>query len=117
MLQIERLKCQECATIQEIGHNRCINCKSIKLQPYQCEPLGTVITFTTCYALPQSLKHNEKVSFAIIELEGGGKILGQIWPPDTVNIGTHVEGYKKTVSILPDGTEQVGWVFTKTKGN
>ena len=110
-------KCQKCDTVQEIGHVRCINCKSIKLQPYSCEPYGKVITFTTCYALPQALQHNEKVTFAIIELKHGGKILGQIWPPDSVKIGSLVEGYQKTVTILPDGTEQTGWVFTKRKNN
>ncbi|MHA1729091.1 MAG: Zn-ribbon domain-containing OB-fold protein [Promethearchaeota archaeon] len=113
MSGIEFIKCQKCGRIQEKGHIRCIKCRSEELQPYLCEPFGKVITHTTCSALPISLKHHDKVTFAIIELECGEKVLGQVWPAESIEIGSHVRGELKPISMLPNGEEEVGWSFIK----
>ena len=111
MSEIEFKKCERCNTIQNIERKRCKKCKSFDLKPFMCKPSGKVITHTTCSALPESIKHHKKVTFAIIDLDDGGTILSQIWPSDTVEIGTKVVGYKEVVSVQSNGTENKGWVF------
>lgn len=111
MSEIELLKCENCKTIQYPGRKRCKKCKSFDLKPFMCKPSGKVITYTTCSALPESIKHHKKVTFAIIDLDGGGRLLSQIWPLGSVEIGTKVVGYEDVISIQSNGTENKGWVF------
>ena len=111
MAEIELLKCEKCKTIQYPGRTRCKKCKSAKLVNFKCIPSGKIITHTTCSALPESIKHHDKVTFAIVELDCGGCLLSQIWPLDSVKIGSRVIGYKDVVSIQSDGTEFNDWVF------
>ena len=111
MSEIELIKCGNCDTIQYPGRIRCKKCKSDKLYLFKCAPSGEVITHTTCSALPESIKHHEKVTFAIVELDCGGRLLGQIWPVDSVKIGSKVVGYNSIVSVQSDGTEINDWVF------
>ena len=112
MSKIERLKCQACGTIQQPEHIRCIKCRSLDLQNHQCKPLGTVITYTTCYVLPKPISYYEKITFAIIELECGGRILGQIHSSEGVEIGTRVIGHLGVVSKQEGEEEITGWIFT-----
>ena len=111
MSEIELLKCENCTTIQYPGRKRCKNCKSLSLVPFKCKPSGKVVTHTTCTSLPEMIKNHDKVTFAIINLDCGGSILSQIWPSDSVEIGTKVVGYKEIVSVQSDGTEINDWVF------
>ena len=106
MSTIERLKCQVCGTIQQPEHLRCIKCKSLDLQNYQCKPSGTVITYTTCHVLPEPISYYEKITFAIIELECGGRILGQIHSSEGVKIGARVRGKLGVVS-KQEGEEEI----------
>ena len=112
MSEIEFKKCESCNTIQFKERKRCKKCKSFDLKPYMCKPSGKVITHTSCSALPESIKHHKKVTFAIIDLDCGGRILAQIWPLESVDIGARVIGHLGVVS-KQEGEEEISdWIFS-----
>lgn len=112
---IELRKCQECGHVQGTSHARCVACDAEALGPLECAPRGHIVSYTNCRALPPVLQDHERVTFAIVALECGGRVLTQVWPPESVVMGTPVRGRRKTVHMTPAGDKIKGWVFSRAR--
>ncbi len=109
---ITLLKCPRCGTLQDPTHRRCKDCRAQELSPVQCQPEGTILTYTNCNALPEGLSEKSQVTFAIVELECGGRVLAQVEPSGDVVIGTPVIGHIGQIYKYPDGTGENGYIFS-----
>ncbi len=110
---IRAKKCVQCGTINHLSKMRCLKCRSQQFTEVTHPPLGTVVTFTNCTALPERLGGRKSQGFAIVLLEEGWRVLGQLNDPATIAIGDRVTGNWAVVSQNRDKTPAYGWVFQK----
>jgi uncharacterized OB-fold protein len=109
-------KCNRCGTINHISKVRCLKCRGQEFTDATHLPNGTVLTFTNCTALPERLGERKSQGFALVLLEPGWKILGQVDNPISMNLGDKVQGSWTEISKNRDGTPVYGWKFRK-EGN
>jgi len=118
--EIRAKKCTHCGTINHPSKIRCLHCRTSQFEEISHPPRGTIVTFTNCYALPERLSFRKSQGFAIIRLQPGWNILGQLENPDDVSIGTRVVGRWSEVSWQAnhftqkqDKVHEQGWIFQK----
>ena len=114
--ELRMLKCKKCTTIQYFNRKICIKCRNTEFEPIELEPNGTLISDTTLFALPVCLKHKEKMTFGIIEMQHADqkiRILAQLSSDSKLKgkIGDLVKIKNETVSIKEDGKEIKGAVY------
>ncbi|MHA1732011.1 MAG: Zn-ribbon domain-containing OB-fold protein [Promethearchaeota archaeon] len=113
--KIELSKCGACGALQEPGHSKCIRCGATRFVKELVELEGTVFTYTNCRALPEGLKHFDQVTYAIVDLECGARVLGQVRPAGSVVSGMPVVGKVGVTYEHPDGRQERGLVFRAKK--
>lgn len=87
-------KCNSCDSIFFPPRSVCPECRRIgKLESYQLNGNGTVVSYTTVEVPPEGFEDEVPYLLAIIELEEGPMITGQITDiePHEINIGDRVE--------------------------
>ncbi len=110
---IRAKKCAQCETINHISKIRCLKCRGSHFNEVTHLAHGILLTFTNCTALPERLGVRKSQGFAIIQLQPGWNVLGQLEKPDNVSIGTRVTGKWAEVSQTQHGPVVYGWVFSK----
>ncbi len=113
---IRAKKCGRCGTINHTSKVRCLKCRSQEFTEVTHPASGIVMTYTNCTALPERLGERKSQGFALVLLEPGWKILGQLDNPASINIGDKVQGSYAEISKNRDGTPVYGWKFRK-EGN
>ncbi len=87
-------KCNNCDSIFFPPRSVCPECRRIgKLESYQLNGDGTVVSYSTVEVPPEGFEDETPYVLAIIELEEGPMIIGQITDvdPKEVEIGDKVE--------------------------
>ncbi|HMF34894.1 MAG TPA: hypothetical protein VKK79_25965 [Candidatus Lokiarchaeia archaeon] len=106
-------KCVNCGAVNHPSKVRCRACKGTTFEDVSVPPAGTVVTFTTCNALPRRLGDRKSQGFAIIQVAEGWNVLGQLDDADAIALNDLVEGRWEQVSTNDDGSPAFGWVFRK----
>ncbi len=110
---IRAKECAQCGTINHLSKIRCLKCRGSHFNEVTHPTHGVILTFTNCTALPERLGVRKSQGFAIIQLQDGWNVLGQLENPDNVSIGTSVVGEWSVVSQTRDGPLVYGWIFRK----
>lgn len=106
-------KCKKCGTIHYPYKMVCKGCGKNKHDEFDLVPIakkGKLLTFTDLYTLP-SVYEQVKLTFGIVELEDGIRIIGQL-DIAKPKIGMKVKGEVKTVR-QDTYDKKLGMVFTK----
>ncbi|MBS3815181.1 MAG: Zn-ribbon domain-containing OB-fold protein [Hadesarchaea archaeon] len=110
-------KCGNCDEVFFPPRHVCPKCRRIgKLQPYQLDGKGKVISHTIVHAPPEDFADESPYVLAIIELEEGPRVTGQITDcdPDEVEIGDDVEAKFRYISEeSEEGLIYYGYKFKK----
>ncbi|GAB4316876.1 MAG: hypothetical protein Kow0069_19390 [Promethearchaeota archaeon] len=104
------VRCEACGAVQAPTHVRCRACGRDALAPFDCPLVGHVVTFTNCAALPRELADREKVTFAVVQLDCGARVLCLVEPEGTVVVGSPVEGEASPDGVLTFRTTGSGKV-------
>ena len=111
--EIFAYKCRKCGTLHYPFRMVCKKCRENDFFEFDTEPLpkkGKLLTFTYVHALPADFEV-AKLGLAIVELDNGMRILGQL-EADDPKMGMKVEGVVKVVR-QEDYTTHYGMVFHK----
>lgn len=112
-------KCRKCGHVQYPYRTRCSKCLHVEWQKadivYDTVPLpkqGKLLTFTHLYALPPDFER-VRLTFGIVELEGGQRITGQL-NIDEPHTGMKVMGHVGVVR-KDQYTKREGMIFVEDK--
>ena len=87
-------KCRNCETVFFPPRYVCPKCRRIgKLEPYRLKGKGKVISHTVIHIPPDGFEVQTPYVIAIVELEEGPRVTGQITDcnPENIKIGDEVE--------------------------
>ena len=112
-------KCRKCGHVQYPYRTRCRKCLHVEWKKfdiiYDTVPLpknGKLLTYTHLYALPPDYDR-VRLTFGIVELEGGQRITGQL-EIDEPRTGMKVKG-RVDVVRKDQYNKQYGMIFTEDK--
>ena len=108
-------RCENCETVFFPPRYVCPKCRRIgKLKPYQLKGKGKIISHTTVYVPPDGFEIQTPYVMAIVELEEGPRVTGQITDcnPEEVKIGDNVEiAFRNIGEEDKDGIIYYGYKF------
>ncbi len=110
-------KCPSCGRVYFPPRDVCPYChrESVgKMQKYELKPTGKVYSFTVVYQDIPDFKELKPYVMAIVEMDDGPKITGQIVDvsPEEVNIGMPVRAvFRKIREDGPSGIIEYGYKF------
>jgi len=108
-------KCETCGKVYFPPRPICPKCRRKgRLREIKFSGKGKVYTHTTIYSAPTGFEDQVPYVIAIIELEEGAKVLGQIvdCEPDEVKIGSGVEKVFRLIQRDdPEGLIHYGFKF------
>ncbi len=117
--RLEGTKCENCNKHFFPPRNICPNCRRKgKIKPYVFSGKGKVVSFTTVYVAPEGFERNVPYVLAIIELEEGARVTGEIvdCKEEEVKIGDEVEMvFRKIQQEDPEGIIHYGYKFRLVK--
>ncbi len=121
-------KCKKCSTVFFPPRIVCPKCKeALNGSPEKKDPImaktklsgkGEILSHTTVHVAPPGFESQTPYTMAIIKLEEGPKITGQIigCNPDEIAIGKKVESvFRKIREDGPDGVIYYGYKFKLVK--
>ena len=101
-------KCNNCGSLYYPPRNICLNCRrSSKLEDYEFKENGKIYSFSVIHTAARGFEKNTPYVVAIIELEKGVRICGQIvdCKPDKLKIGMDV--FNVFRKIYTDGNKGI----------
>ncbi len=108
-------KCETCGTYYMPERSICPKCRRKgKMVEYQFKGTGKIHSFTVIRVAPEGYEYYLPYVLAIVELDEGAKILGQIVDvePEEVKIGQKVEMvFRKIHEDNPEGLITYGFKF------
>jgi hypothetical protein len=108
-------KCGNCETIFFPPRYVCPKCRRIgKLEPYQLRGKGKIVSHTVVHVPPNGFEIQTPYVLAIVELEEGPRVTGQITDcnPGNVKIGDEVEiAFRHMGEEGKDGIIYYGYKF------
>jgi len=117
--RMEGTKCENCRKFYFPPRKVCSNCRRKgKIVPYTFPGNGKVYSYSTVFAGPIGFETSTPYIIAIIKLDEGAKVLGQIVDIDEkdIKIGDKVEMvFRKIQQYDPDGVINYGFKFKKVK--
>ncbi len=87
-------KCKKCDSVFFPPRSVCPECRSVgKLESFDLKGTGTVVSYTVVRVPPEGFENEAPYNLAIVELDEGPRITGQITDskPGEVGIGDRVE--------------------------
>ncbi len=113
--RLEGTKCQTCGTVYFPSRVICPKCRRKgKLEKIRLSGKGTIYSYTIIHAPATGFERFVPYIFAIVELEEGPKVSGQVIDvgPEKVHIGMKVEAvFRKIQSDDPEGLIHYGFKF------
>lgn len=108
-------KCGNCETVFFPPRYVCPKCRRIgKLEPYQLKGKGKIVSYTVVHVPPNGFEIQTPYVIAIVELEEGPRVTGQITDcnPEDVKIGDEVEiAFRHMGEEGKDGIIYYGYKF------
>ena len=109
------VKCENCGKYYFPQRTLCPKCRRKgKLKEVQISGRGKIYSHTTIHSAPTGFENQVPYVIAIVELEEGARVLGQIvdCEPDDVKIGAKVENVFRIIQRDdPEGLIQYGFKF------
>lgn len=86
-------RCKSCGSIVYPYRQACPYCGQENLEPLELPKRGKVITYTVIRNPPKGFEGQEPYVIAVVELEGGARVLTQLTDvkPEEVKVGMEVE--------------------------
>lgn len=110
-------KCGNCDEVFFPSRYVCPTCRRIgKIEPYQLNGRGKIVSYSTVHIPPEGFEDEVPYVIAIIELEEGPRITGQITncSSDKIEIGDEVEAaFRYIGEESKDGMIYYGYKFRK----
>ncbi len=91
------LKCLECGTVTCPPRKVCSACGGENLDITELSGKGEIVSFTVCYAVPTGFEGPYVV--AIADLEGGGRVMGNVLDINPEKAGMELIGKKVQVGF------------------
>ncbi len=117
--RLEGTKCEVCGNVYFPPRNVCPKCRSKgKIVPFTFSGKGKVYSLTEISVPPTGLERQVPYVFAIIELDEGARVAGQIVDAsyEDVSIGDRVEVvFRKIQQDDPEGLIHYGFKFRLVK--
>ncbi|MFH1256005.1 MAG: Zn-ribbon domain-containing OB-fold protein [Candidatus Diapherotrites archaeon] len=108
-------KCQTCGTNYFPARPICPNCRRKgKMVEKQMPKTGTIISFTKVFTGPSGFENETPYMLALIELDGGARLLSQIVDSDEkkISIGAKVKKvFRKISDTEAEGVIAYGYKF------
>lgn len=108
-------KCETCGTFYMPERKICYKCRRKgKISPYKFSGRGKIFTYTVIRVAPEDYEFFVPYVLAIIDLEEGTRITGQVVDvdPETVKVGQPVEVvFRKIHEDNPEGLITYGFKF------
>ena len=107
-------RCRECGAVYYPKRFRCVKCGSMDMEAIELPKRGVIKSYTVVRQLPDRYNRYKPYILALIELEEGLTILGQIVDiePDEVKEGMEVEAtFRKLYEYRADGKIIYGLKF------
>lgn len=112
---LEGTKCKNCETVFFPPRSLCPQCRRIgEIEPYQLKGEGKIISYTHIRAPQENFEGETPYTMAIIELEEGPRIAGQVIEtnPNEVEVGDEVEvKFRKVGEESKKGIIHYGYKF------
>jgi len=111
--RLEGTVCRTCNTYYFPPRAVCPKCRSKgKIEPYTFKGTGKVVTYTRVYVPPKGFEHQVPYFLAIVELDEGTRVLGQVVDTSRVEIGMRVKAvFRKIQQNDPEGLKHYGYKF------
>jgi len=108
--------CKECGADFFPPVYKCKKCNSEDIIDKEMPKNGTILTYTILHEIMKGFEDEEPLTLAIIRLDNGVKVLGQIvdTQPDRIQIGDPVKAVFRRVRIdKENGQIMYGYKFVK----
>ena len=112
--RLESALCNNCGNIKIPPFSICPKCRSTDIQKVISPSTGKVLTFTVVWTPPQEFKDQAPYVLAIVELDNGARLTGQITDCDyeSVKSGMKIEAiFRKINSDGNKGLIHYGYKF------
>ncbi|MEZ0345351.1 MAG: Zn-ribbon domain-containing OB-fold protein [Infirmifilum sp.] len=107
-------KCGSCSRVVYPHRRVCPYCGSEGLEPVELPRRGKVVTYAVIRHPPRGFEGKEPYVIAVVELEGGAKVLAQLTDvkPEDVKVGMEVEAvFRRYRELSHDGVIEYGVKF------
>lgn len=86
------LRCSNCDRIMVNTRLTCPDCGNGDLKVTELETTGELYTYTIIHVLPERFGDQESITVAIVDLDGGGRVMGRLVgePAETIAVGMRV---------------------------
>ena len=84
-------KCKDCSALFFPSRTKCTKCKSEEVDDYIFKGIGEIHSYSIIYFPPSGFERQVPYAIAIIKLEEGLKITGQIVDFEKIELGMKVE--------------------------
>lgn len=91
------LKCRDCEAITCPPRKVCAECGGENHDIIEIQGRGQIISFTVCYTVPTGFEGTYVV--AIADLEGGGRVMGNVLDVDPTKTGMEIIGKKVNIGF------------------
>jgi uncharacterized OB-fold protein len=111
--RLEGNRCETCGTYYFPPRAICPKCRRKgKLVPVRFSGKGEIVSYSKVYVAPSGLEERTPYILALVKLEEGPTVLGEIVDVDTVKIGQRVEMvFRRLQSEDPEGLIHYGYKF------
>jgi len=117
--RMEGTRCDSCGKHYFPPRKMCPTCRRKgKIVPYTFSGKGKVYSYSTVYLGPVGFEASTPYIIAIIKLDEGAKVLGQVvdTAEDGLKIGDRVEAvFRKIQQYYPGGVRNYGFKFKKSR--
>ena len=111
--RLEGTACETCGRKFFPPRSVCPHCRSKgKIVPFTFSGFGRVYSYTKVYVPPSGFEEQVPYFLAIVELDEGSRVLGQVVDTKEVKIGQRVKAvFRKIQQDDPEGLKHYGYKF------